>query len=386
MAITRSIEAKFDLCMFAETESGFFGFVNDTTTRKENTCSASTMKIAAVPIKATSPEVPTTWYGAFLTKYSDSIQTATGGTATHYIYPSGRKTSYGYSHKITVSDEHGTHYGSPTGTNSPPAEGYAIGVMHKTTDEGYEFVGWKVTIVKNIASYTQPKFECEGGTTEGEVTTFQNGYSGAVIITMGKDYAVESIVIEAQYRKLTVTRDIALDANGGSVSPSSVQCVDTYANAVAMTPTWDRHLFLGWFDSADGGNEIAADTELTSTSTATLYAHWEEIPAGTYTMTYVLNGGTDGPESGTVQEGSEYTIPDTVPARSGYDFKGWQIGSDGGELHQPGYSFTPTGDTVIYAIWKSSGGGGDRSGYMTHSANSDNITFSISSGAITYAI
>ena len=386
MAITRSIESRANLCVFAETESGFFGFVNNTTTRKKNTCSADTMKIAAVPVSSSSPHVPTRWYGSFLTKYSNSIQIATGGTEAHYIYPSVSTIKYGYGYSITVSDEHGTHYGSPSGTNRPPSQGYAIGVMHNTSDDGWEFIGWKVTIEKNISSYTQPKIESEGGTTEGTVTTFDNGYSGAVIITMGEDHSVKSIAIQAIYQKQSVTRIISLDANGGTVSQSSVQCTDTYANAIAVTPTRDGYEFLGWFDSKEDGNKISSDTELTSTSPSTLYAHWKEIPQGTYLITYNLNGGVDGPENDTVQEGSEYTIPDTAPTRSGYDFIGWQVGTDT-DIRQPGYSFIPTGDTVIYAIWNKSGGGDDdRSGYMTYSANSANLTFSISSGHMTYAV
>lgn len=278
MALTRSINSRFDFCVFAETEKGFFGYANDTGVKSNNTCSESTMDIYAID-KNGAAYVPQRWYGAFLTDVAYSKVTATGGTSAHEIYPSVRQSQTGTSlYKITVVDEHGTHYGLKSGSTNPPKEGYSTGVMHKSTDEGYTFIGWKVTIPVRSALASQPTIVSDGGTTEGEVTTFSDGYEGAVIITAGNELSVNGITIEALYEKLSVTRTITLDPNGGTVSQTSVECTGTYENAVAITPTLEGKTFAGWYDSAEDGERIYASTPLTEDSAGTLYAHWEDEP------------------------------------------------------------------------------------------------------------
>lgn len=288
MAINRNIRAYGShSCIFAETEKGFFGYVNDTSTLKKNTCSADTMDIYCIDPDGDGYH-PTGWYGRPLTDISYSKATATGGDLLGAVYPSGVNSTSGRGQNdILVVDEHGTHYGLKSGKTTVPAKGYSTGVMHKSADEGYVFTGWKVTIADWPSvmpkKYDQISFVSTGGTTEENVTTFGDGYAGAVIITMVNEdnfssLRSPSITIEALYEKLPVTRTITLDPNGGTVSQTSVECTGTYENAVAITPTLEGKTFAGWFDSAEDGERIYASTPLTEDSAGTLYAHWTDEP------------------------------------------------------------------------------------------------------------
>lgn len=51
------------------------------------------------------------------------------------------------------------------------------------------------------------------------------------------------------------TVDVAFDANGGSVSPSSKTYVVGKAYGDLPTPTKAYCRFDGWFDAASGGND-----------------------------------------------------------------------------------------------------------------------------------
>ena len=47
-----------------------------------------------------------------------------------------------------------------------------------------------------------------------------------------------------------------------------------------------------------------------------------------------------------------FTIPTTIPTRSGYNFNGWSTTADGSVAHQPGGGITVTGSTTLYAVWE----------------------------------
>jgi uncharacterized repeat protein (TIGR02543 family) len=73
-----------------------------------------------------------------------------------------------------------------------------------------------------------------------------------------------------------------------------------------------------------------------------------------YTVTYDASGGTGAPAAAMVTEGRTLTLDPAIPVRSGYVFAGWSDDS-GAWLAQykPGSSFSPLGDTTLYAVWRS---------------------------------
>ena len=73
-----------------------------------------------------------------------------------------------------------------------------------------------------------------------------------------------------------------------------------------------------------------------------------------YTVSYNANGGSGAPSSQTKFYGSDLTLSDTVPTRSGYTFKGWGTSSSSTSAsYQPGGNYTANSSRTLYAIWES---------------------------------
>ena len=72
------------------------------------------------------------------------------------------------------------------------------------------------------------------------------------------------------------TRTVAFDANGGSVSPSSLRVMNGAAYGELPAPVRDGCAFDGWFTAADGGTKITASTTVNLSDSQTLYAHWKK--------------------------------------------------------------------------------------------------------------
>lgn len=73
-----------------------------------------------------------------------------------------------------------------------------------------------------------------------------------------------------------------------------------------------------------------------------------------YTISFNSNGGTGAPASQTKYHGTALTLPETIPTRSGYTFKGWGTSSTDTTVdYQPGGNYTGNADRTLYAIWES---------------------------------
>jgi uncharacterized repeat protein (TIGR02543 family) len=70
------------------------------------------------------------------------------------------------------------------------------------------------------------------------------------------------------------TCTVALDANGGSVSTSSM--VFTYGSTYSglPTPARDGYIFTGWYSATSGGTKYDSSTVVSTTGNITLYAQW----------------------------------------------------------------------------------------------------------------
>lgn len=70
------------------------------------------------------------------------------------------------------------------------------------------------------------------------------------------------------------TCTVALDANGGSVSPNSI--VFTYGSTYSglPTPVRENYIFTGWYSAVSGGTKFDSSTVVSTTGNITLYAQW----------------------------------------------------------------------------------------------------------------
>jgi len=70
------------------------------------------------------------------------------------------------------------------------------------------------------------------------------------------------------------TFNVAFNANGGSVSPTSKTVTHNSTYGSLPAPTKTGYTFTGWYTSASGGSKVTDTTKVTITSNQTLYAQW----------------------------------------------------------------------------------------------------------------
>ena len=194
-------------------------------------------------------------------------------------------------------------------------------ILPTPTKEGYKFLGWS----KELGSTS---YVTEIAATEaGNVTLYANW-----------EKEQNQPIVE----KYTITYVL----NGGTNASDAPTRYQEGIGAKLPTPTKSGYKFLGW-SKVSGSTEYVTEIAATETGNITLYANWEAI---TYTITYVLNGGTNPSNAPTQYEkGKGVTLP--TPIRSGYKFLGWSK-----ELDSTTYiikiSTADDGNITLYANWK----------------------------------
>lgn len=144
-------------------------------------------------------------------------------------------------------------YVSPQSKKVKP--GYAIGVLPTPTKFANTFLGWFTS--------------ASGGTEWTSATTY-------IIHTDTTLYAQWSP--DPQY-----ARTISLNAEGGTVSPSTISCTYGLQIGPIPIPAKSGKLFNGWFTSASGGVKYTADMTCDWSGTLTLHAHWSDDAFGMLT-------------------------------------------------------------------------------------------------------
>lgn len=143
---------------------------------------------------------------------------------------------------------------------------------------------------------------------------------------------------------------VSYELNGGSFTeevPTSYKREDL--PIPLPKPSRKDYVFVGWYDNPDFNghyiDELPEDVE----ETVTLYARW--VPLQTYSLLYVLYGGTNDPNNPFY-----YTIYDLPlrleePTRPGYYFRGWY--KDQNFRHGPIEEITIARNYRLYALWES---------------------------------
>lgn len=220
-----------------------------------------------------------------------------------------------------------------------------------TANSGYQFKQWTagsvtrtsatVTVTANsdlnyVAYFVQELTLTANASTGGTVKLKSGGTAGAT----------------AQYKA----------AKGSVVTISDV-----------FTATADSHYkFVGWYDSATGGNSL---TQVTLNSNTNIYARFTLV---NYTVTaHSTTGGTvqkaSGGTAGTTAEytapyGTTVTLSDvfTATANDNYKFEGWYDAETGGNKIE---TVTLSGNTHVYARFSQT----TRKVYLTNNDNWENV-------------
>ncbi len=139
------------------------------------------------------------------------------------------------------------------------------------------------------------------------------------------------------------TSSVTYDMDGGTprIPPASVQKGQNYTIPDTV-PEKDGYVFGGWrngtetYGPGDTIEGVIEDIALTA-----VWGH---------SVTFDLGGGTWDLDTGFVEDGEDYTIPETEPQLEGSVFKGW---SDGTSMYGPGDTIGGVvGNIVLTAVWE----------------------------------
>lgn len=277
-------------------------------------------------------------------------------TKVQSVYVSGASTGT-YTTGLTNSERSLQIYTNPRYSASP-----APTTMVKIEQtSGYGVVDWRLgTSASGLVPYIHftPK---EIGTATFRITATD----GSGVYT---DFTVQ--INEVIYGKLD------FNANGGTGAPAQMED-DTYTGTFyywipEQEPTRSGYTFLGWSENRyattadykfDDGNTTLDDRFRTTSTTATLYAIWEQNLSTYYArLVYDAQGGTNTPaeQSASITASSptgskSFVVTSDVPIRAGYDFLGWSIvdGATSPMYHAGDSVSVAYGNTyTLFAVWE----------------------------------
>jgi len=171
--------------------------------------------------------------------------------------------------------------------------------------------------------------------------------------------------ITASFTSTAKEYTLTWDLNGGKVStagtaaavdetePSGSVAYNTALTAPVVTKS--GYDFAGWTPSV-ADNMPAANTTYT--------AQWAER----FTVTYNAMTGSVDPTSATGSTANKVSLPE--PTKDGYDFDGW-YNTAGEKIGDAGDKYGPTAAITLYAKWKGSCAGSDKSVRFTTSDKND---------------
>lgn len=110
---------------------------------------------------------------------------------------------------------------------------------------------------------------------------------------------------------------------------------------IPAAPEHDGERFVGWFI---GESDVKVETGYVPTSTCVVYARYEQIVH--YTLRFIVDGRTI--STVTAEAGESIETP-ADPVKTGYDFVGWYLTSDGSGEPQQLPAEMPNADRTYYA-------------------------------------
>ncbi|MBQ7792167.1 MAG: leucine-rich repeat protein [Clostridia bacterium] len=189
-------------------------------------------------------------------------------------------------------------------------------------------------------------------------------------ITVDENNALYTVVDGVLFNKdMTNLIRVPVTMEGTYVIPDTIVTISSYAFSHAanltgvVVPTSLKTVEQLAFDSTlenvyykgteEQWNEISIAYNTTGTPAAFQLATREYEYGKTYTIAYNANGGENAPANGEKVKGEDYTLPETIPEKAGYNFLGWAITADATVAqYQPGDIYTENAETVFYAVWE----------------------------------
>lgn len=123
---------------------------------------------------------------------------------------------------------------------------------------------------------------------------------------------------EEEYENYISSHNILFDANGGTVAVASKMASLNMPIGELPVPSRDYHRFAGWFTQREGGEQITAETMMTSLTDFTVYAHWTQAEVSAWVPAADLPANAE-----VVDRKWTYTLTSTTTSGSS-ELTGWE--------------------------------------------------------------
>ncbi|MCR0248129.1 MAG: InlB B-repeat-containing protein [Clostridium sp.] len=184
-----------------------------------------------------------------------------------------------------------------------------------------------------------------GYTFEGWTGTDITGTSKNVTISKGSTGKRE---YTATWEPVTYSITYVLDGGTVATANKSEYTIESEAFTL-INPTKKGYKFLGWSEGSSSDKQGTVTIAKGTTGNKTFTAHWEE---NTYTISYELDGGTNGDGNPSTYKVTDNDIKLAEPTKKGYTFEGW-TGTDISETSKDvTISKGSVGNRTYTANWK----------------------------------
>ena len=143
---------------------------------------------------------------------------------------------------------------------------------------------------------------------------------------------------------------ITYELDGGTNASENPASYNVETETITLKdPAKPGYTFEGWYMAEDFTGNAVTEIVQGTTGNITLYAKW--VKEGDYTITYVLDGGTNAPENPAGYNVETETITLKAPTKDGFAFTGWFESPDFSTTEVKEITQGSTGDKTLYARW-----------------------------------
>lgn len=194
----------------------------------------------------------------------------------------------------------------------------------------------------------------DGYVFDGWYTSATNGQGAKVT----RDTIVSNTNAHSLYARWKAGQvSVFFDAQGGTVSPTSMLASIGEPYGTLPVPTMAGRQFLGWYTAPEGGQEVTAATVVKQQYEHTLYAMWgAESKPWLVSFHNLDDSGNDAVFIDATGADGKMTLP--TPAACGFSapegktFAGWSSSWNGLDITPAGAVMSFTQNSDLYAVWQ----------------------------------
>ena len=151
--------------------------------------------------------------------------------------------------------------------------------------------------------------------------------------------------------QMKITSTVAMSQINFTFSLDDGNAITSSSGTISNTIWTGNTSSVTFTVDGESGHRKIQSLEVITTGGTVFYSNYTTSCTTTYTVDYVLDGGTGGCEDARVEEGGSHTICDDIPTRTGYTFQGWKY-NDTETIYNANHTFTDIqADITLVAQW-----------------------------------